>query len=292
MGGKVETSLPEVVSEVAIGTEVSAEAIANDGYEFAYWTDANGSVLSTKAKESFVINVNTSIKAYFEAIPAEDSESAKVYFYNGNGEAITSVAVEKGKTFEDIEKPKATLTGFEFDKWSIADNTIMSGIIRAVALFKETNNTYTVKAGDTTIAGKKYGESVTVESGADNFVCWKLGDKVMSYEKSFTFNVYGDITLTEEVGDAEEKLPVVILDKKNGDNFLTYSVPAGYTKIEAGILFSESGKPSIGSFYSKATEKTGSGQFTAKPYGANDTVAIGYIMFRDAENNIRVMYSE
>ncbi|MBQ9985668.1 MAG: Ig-like domain-containing protein, partial [Oscillospiraceae bacterium] len=74
-GGTVQTNLTEVVSEVEIGTKVSATATAADGYEFAYWADATGKVLSTKAEETFTINVNTSVKAYFEKIPAADAET-------------------------------------------------------------------------------------------------------------------------------------------------------------------------------------------------------------------------
>ncbi len=55
--------------------------------------------------------------------------------------------------------------------------------------------------------------------------------------------------------------------------------------------FANSGKPTIGSFYAKATEKTGSGQFTAKPNG-NETVARGYIIFRDANGSVRVIYAD
>jgi len=291
-GGAVTTNLENTVDEVEIGTKVSATATAADGYEFAYWADATGKVLSTKAEETFTINVNTSVKAYFEKIPAADAETAPVYFYNGNRDLIEKKEVNKGTEFSAIKIDAPTLTGFEFTGWSIDDATIINNITRAVALFKETNNTYTVKAGDTTIAGKKYGESVTVESGADNFVCWKLGDKIMSYEKSFTFDVYGDITLTEETGAEVKAEPTVVLDTINGEHFLTYNVPAGYTKLEAGILFAESGKPTIGSFHSKATEKTGSGQFTAKPNGTDDTIARGYMIFRDSDNSIRVIYAD
>ncbi len=292
-GGAVETNLAEVVSEVEIGTEVSAKAIAADGYEFAYWADSTGKVLSTKAEETFKINVNTSVKAYFDKIPTEEDTKVPVYFYNGNGALISSCDADKGTTFGAVKIDAPTLTGFEFNGWSIADNAIINALTRAVALYIDGADTYTVKVGDKEVAsGKKYGESVTVSSDAENFVCWKLGEKVMSYEKTFEFDVYGDITLTEVTGEPVSAVPTVVLDIVGGEYFLTYNVPAEYTKIEAGILFSESGKPDIGSFYSKATEKTGSGQFTAMPNGTKDTIARGYMIFRDADNSIRVIYAD
>ena len=292
-GGAVTTNLENTVDEVEIGTKVSATATATDGYEFAYWADATGKVLSTKAEETFTINVNTSVKAYFEKIPAADAETASVYFYNGNRDLIEKKEVNKGTEFSAIKIDEPTLTGFEFTGWSIDDATIINNITRAVALFKDTDKTYTVKVGEKVIAsGKKYGESVTVTSEASDFACWKLGDKIMSYEKSFTFDVYGDITLAEETGAEVKAEPTVVLDTINGEHFLTYNVPAGYTKLEAGILFAESGKPTIGSFHSKATEKTGSGQFTAMPNGTDDTIARGYMIFRDRDNSIRVIYAD
>ena len=291
-GGTVETNLSDTVSEVDIGTKIYAEAVANEGYEFAYWIGSNGAVLSTNAKESFVINVNSSIKAVFEKLVTDADTTVPVYFYNGNGEALATEKVEKGETFGEVTKPKPTLTGFAFDKWSIADEAIINTITRAVALFKETNDTYEVKVGDTAVAtGKKYGDSVTVNATESNFTCWKLGDKVMSYDASFSFNVYGDMTLTKVCEGAADKVPTVVLDKVEGEYFLAYNVPAGYAKLEAGILFAESGTPTIGSFYAKATEKTGSGQFTAKPNGS-EPIARGYLIFRDASGSVRVIYAD
>ena len=275
-----------------IGTKVLAEATADEGYTFAYWADSTGKVISENARETFTINVNTSAIAVFEKIASESDTNASVYFYNGNGEKLATETVAKGTAFADVKKPTATLTGFEFDKWSIADSAVISTITRAVALFKDTDNTYMVKADGAVVAsGKKYGEEVTVKATEDNFTCWKLGGKIVSYDKEFTFDVYADTELTKVCEGEAEAIPTVILDTVDGDHFLTYNVPAGFTKLEAGILFAESGNPTIGSFYAKATEKTGSGQFTAKP-NKDESVARGYIIFRDASGSVRVIYAD
>lgn len=291
-GGSVTTSLGNIVGEVEIGTRVYVTAVADEGYEFAYWGDSNKKVLSTKAEDSFVINVNTGITAYFEKLPEADATVVPVYFYNGNGEILEKVDVEKGKTFGEMEKPEAKLTGFAFDKWSVANNAIITGITRAVAMFRDSDKTYTVKVGDEIVAsGKKYGEEVTVSATEENFTCWKLGDNVVSYDAEFTLYVYNDVTLTKVCEGAAEKVPTVVLDTVNGENFLIYNVPTGYTKIEAGILFAESGTPDIGSFHAKATEKTSSGQFTAKPNDDEKNIARGYMIFKNPEGQIRVIYS-
>jgi len=103
--------------------------------------------------------------------------------------------------------------------------------------------------------------------------------------------VYGNKTLTAAYAGDVSVAPTVALDTVGENYFLTYNVPAGYTKIEAGIIFSKSGTPRVGACYSKAIEKTGSGQFTAKPYGDDDSIARGYVMYRDG-NEIKVIYSK
>ena len=279
------------VQEVTMGTDVTVSATANEGYSFAYWKNSAGVVLSTRAEETFKVNTNTAVIAVFDKAPTDDA--IPVYFYNGNGEALSTETAEKGKLFGDVTKPKATLTGYAFDKWSVSDDTVISSIIRAVALFKDDETkTFTVKNGDATVAsGVKYGESVTV-NGGDSFKAWKLGDKVMSYEKDFTFNVYGDITLTEVTDEVITKAPVLVLDKANGNYFLTYD-SGDYELIEAGILFGSEGV-SIGSVDGyKAAAKKGTGQFTALPHeGATaSTIARGYLIFKK-DGVIRVIYAD
>ena len=295
VGGSVSVSGDyEVVDSVPVGTKVTATATADEGYTFAYWRNADGSkVISTNATETFAINTNTSVIAVYTKDVTEEDTTVPVFFYNGNGELLESKTIERGVTFESVKIANPSLTGYAFSGWSIADGAILNGLTRAVALFEDSSETYNVKVGETPVfTGKKYGEEVTVESDADNFAAWKLGDKVISYDKSFTFTVYGDIILTEVTGEAMEKAPVAVLDTVGGELFLTYSVPEGYTKLEAGILFAKSGKPEVGSFHSKAAEKTGSGQFTAKPYGDGDGIARGYIIYRDSYGDTRVVYSD
>ena len=294
-GGSVTVEgYSEVINSVKAGTVITAEAVADEGYTFAYWRNADGSrVLSTNAKESFAINTNTSVIAAFTKDVTPEDTTVPVFFYNGNGELLESKSAERGASFESVKIENPSLTGYAFTGWSIADNAILNALTRAVALFDDSDDTYTVKVGDDAVfEGRKYGEKVTVESTAEDFSCWKLGDKVISYEKSFTFAVYGDITLTEVTGESTDKTAVAVLDKIGGELFLTYGVPEGCTKLEAGILFAKSGIPEIGSFHSKASEKTGSGQFTAKPYGDGDSIARGYVIYRDAENTLRVVYSD
>ncbi|MBQ7119347.1 MAG: hypothetical protein IJO09_03950, partial [Oscillospiraceae bacterium] len=282
------------VQEVTMGTDVTVSATANEGYSFAYWKNSAGVVLSTRAEETFKVNTNTAVIAVFDKAPTDDA--IPVYFYNGNGMPLGNTSVAKdtsfgeAKTSANIGTP--SLTGFAFDKWSIDDNELITALTRAVALYKDDETkTYTVKNGDTTVAsGLKYGESVTV-NGSDGFTAWKLGDKVISYDKSFTFDVYGNITLTE-VTEAIEKAPVLVLDKSGDNYFLTYD-SGDYELLEAGILFGSEGV-TIGSIDGyKATAKKGTGQFTALPHeGATvSTIARGYMICKSGDE-YKVIYAD
>ncbi len=282
-----------VIDKVAIGTNITATATANDGYVFAYWRNAAGTWLSSNATETFTVNTNTAVIAVFDKLSSDNNTEIPVYFYNENGSLIESKKVEKEKTFGEVKISNPTLTGFTFDKWSIADDALITKLTRAVALYNESDARYSVNVGSATVAShKKYGETATVTSGSNNFSYWMVGDDIISYDKSFTFRVYGDITLTEVCEGAKNAEPAVALDAIGESYFLGYTVPAGYQKIEAGILFSKDGKPTIGSFHSKASEKTGSGQFTAKSSGDGETIARGYLIFKNTDGSIRVIYAD
>ncbi|MBE6912384.1 MAG: hypothetical protein E7473_07655 [Ruminococcaceae bacterium] len=282
------------VQEVTMGTDVTVSATANEGYTFAYWKNSAGVVLSTKAEETFKVNTNTAVIAVFDKAPTDDA--IPIYFYNGNGMPLGDTSVAKDTTFGDAKLSAnigtPSLTGFAFDKWSVDDNELITALTRAVALYKDDETkTYTVKNGDATVAsGLKYGESVTV-NGSDDFTAWKLGDKVISYEKNFTFDVYGNITLTEAT-EAIEKAPVLVLDKADGNYFLTYD-EGEFELIEAGILFGSNGVTIESVDGYKAVAKRGTGQFTALPHeGATaSTIARGYLIFKK-DGVIRVIYAD
>ncbi len=291
------------VQEVTIGTDVTVTATPDTGYTFAYWKNSAGVVLSTNAIETFKVSTNMGVIAVFDETPTDDA--IPVYFYNGNGVPLGNASVAKNTTFavakEAAEVPETpSLTGFVFKHWSdkneetpILDTDTITALTRAVAIYEDANTTYTVTVGTEAVeTGKKYGDPVTV-NGSDNFSCWMLGDKVMSYEKNYTFNVYGNITLTEVTEGDADKAPVLVLDKVGGNYFLTYD-EADYELVEAGILFGSENVTieSIDGY--KASAKKGTGQFTAQPHkdADDDTIARGYMIIQDVEDNVRVIYAD
>ncbi|MBQ9985994.1 MAG: hypothetical protein IJP38_06760 [Oscillospiraceae bacterium] len=299
-GGAVSNA---AVQAVTIGSDVTVTATPNTGYTFAYWKNSAGVVLSTNATETFKVSTNMGVIAVFDA---ETIDTAiPVQFYNGNGMPLGSASVAKDTTFGAAKSAAGitttpTLTGYVFSHWSdkdanvaIEDNALITALTRAVAIYEDdANTTYTVTViGKEPITGKKYGESVTV-NGSENFTAWKLGDKVISYEKDYTFDVYGNITLTEVTGETMAKAPVLVLDKVGENYFLTYD-EGDYELIEAGILFG-SENVSIGSIDGyKAAAKRHTGQFTAQPHegATSSTIARGYMICK-YNDEFKVIYAD
>ncbi len=281
------------VKSVDIGSSVEVTATPDEGYEFAYWRNASGKHLSSEATETFTVNTNTSVIAVFDKVVAEEGDTTvPVYFYNENGSLIEKKDVEKGTTFETasngIEK---SLTGFTFREWSISKDTIINSILRAVALYDKETTEYSVTVGGKVAATGAYGTKVTV-NGSDNFVAWKLGNNIVSYDKNYSFYIWGNITLEEGTEGEVTVSPTVAINEKGDSYFIAYNVPEGYSLVEAGIVFAETGVPEVGSFYSKAVAKEGTGQFTAKKGDGKETVARGYVMFRDSKGNVAVIYAD
>lgn len=287
--GSVSAKGHPVVGEVSIGTSVEATATANDGYEFAYWRNGAGTVLSTEATETFRFNTNTAVYAEFIKLPAENATEVPVYFYNGNGALLGNKSVAKGTTFGETKIANPSLTGYAFAGWSIGDDAIINALTRAVAIFGDSENKFTVTADGTVVTNSAaYGSEITVTSNKADFKAWKLGDKIVSYDKAYTFYAWGDVTLTS-VTEGEEA-PVVALTTVEGKSMLIYGAPSACEIIEAGILFGSN--PTIGSYDSKAFAKTGTGQFIAEPNGEEENkTARGYMIFKK-DGVIRVIYAD
>ncbi len=297
------TGLDNVVDEVPMGTTINPIATPADGYKFAYWKDSSGTVLSTNPSETFVINTNTAIKAVFDKITEESSDKTTVELYNANGMLFhKNENVALNTSFADVAAAAGTpsLVGYVFKHWSMyaneakIENTMpITALTRAVAIYEEPEAQYTVRVdGADVIANKKYkyGEEVTVTAQNTDFSCWKLGDKIVSYKPSYTFSVWGNVDLTEAT-DAVTEAPVATLVKDGENHLLIYSVPENYTKIEAGIIFSNNNSITVDAFDGKKTsEVRGTGQFMVS---SDFTYARGYLIFKNnTSGEIRILYAE
>ena len=86
--------------------------------------------------------------------------------------------------------------------------------------------------------------------------------------------------------------PTVVLDKSGDSFFLSYETPAGYERVETGIIFGPSADIAVNACYSKASAKNKEafGQFTAKALDT-ETYARGYQIFKK-DGKVRVIYTD
>ncbi len=278
-----------------------------DTYTFRYWANGNGTYVSEKNEYSFNANSPFTLEAVYEKETQKASKT--VQFWNGNGVLIETVEVNAGNLIDKDKIPEAEITGYLFDMWKKDDGSIFTAetelsekLTRVVAQFKDNEKvSYTATFLDSAGNSKKnglYGDFVEhTAADVENFDYWMIGNSIISYEPTIKIALWGDVTLTAIYDDESEvRLPSVFLDVKNGEKFIVFNVPEGYTMLDAGIVFGVEGRsPAVSSFMSKSSvKKSGSfGQFTAKPGNETHTVARGYVLYKnESTNTVRVVYSD
>lgn len=288
--------------------------IGNDTYKFAYWANGNGTYVSGETPYTFIATSNFTLRAVYDKDVAGElaTTEKKVEFWNGNGILLGTADVDTTTGTVDSIPEKAqnpTMTGYAFDSWLdedknafTADSILKKNFTRVVAQFKDKETMYSITFDDEADSTENgaYGKKVTYEAtNIENFDYWKLGNKIVSYNPSVEIALWGADKKLTAVYDAEnfDVEPTVVLDTGADEaNFLIYSVPDDYKIVDAGIVFGKSGEnPRVASFRSKASVKklpeNGFGQFTSLPGDASHVVARGYLIYKDANNVIRVIYS-
>ncbi len=285
------------IDTATVGELITAEATAAEGYKFAYWKDSAGNVVSDSATYTFNAYTNTSIIAVFDNI-SETNTTIGVEFFDGNRDFLGFVEVAKGETFGSIGEnaPIPNLTGYGFTGWSIAENTVINAVLRAVALYEEVGTAVSgVKVNGAEETGTKYDQEI--KKTVDSAKAWYRDDKLVGYGDTYTYYVWGSTAITSSTEDVEDKLPLAVLNT-NGDAYMLEYDAAGYEIVDAGILFGDDTHNTVNACYYKAKVKNikTHGQFTAKKSvdtgsESKQTVVRGYVMFRDG-NDIRVIYAD
>lgn len=293
-GKLVSTDITEgEVESIPAGKRISISAIPENGYGFAYWTDSSGNFISGSPELSECFFTNTFLVAVFEK--TEEKEVVGVKFFDGNKNYLGFEEVLSGTSFADVEKPaNYGLTGYAFEKWSVDNDEIINSLINAVALYEEEGISI---SGSVTVNGNlinnlKYGDKIT--RTVENATAWYRDGNLVGYGDTYTYYVWDETSITSSVG-ATGKVPIVYLDDAaNGGYMIEYDA-GGFEILEAGIIFGTETHNTVSSCYYKAKVKNAAshGQFTAKKNEKNaemQTVIRGYVVFRDAENSIRVIY--
>ncbi|MBQ4544093.1 MAG: Ig domain-containing protein [Oscillospiraceae bacterium] len=294
--------------EASRGDTVTLTAKNIDDYRFIGWkrgSAANGKFITGAPQENFEFTIltNTCLTAVYEPI---SPDSATVEFWNENGEFLEAKPLDE--SFVIPAKPALLLTGFEFDDWYVADGVklsdeidslkLINAVHRAVAKYNDSEETFTVTASVGTMAEPffektdcVYDELVPLKQ--DEAGTWLRNGKVVAYGKEYNHRVWGNSEISYISGTAGKR-PVAYLEYSElHDACMVEYDAAGKPIIEAGILFSSSGTPTVDGAMQKFTSQrsTSRGQFTAKPTVDIYTVARGYIVY-DNNGTYEVAYSD
>ena len=140
-----------------------------------------------------------------------------------------------------------------------------------------------------------FDEIATVTSTAENFSYWAIGEKIVSYEKEYSFSVYSDTVIKEVCGEIVEKKPVVTLQRDNIDDTgmaniyeVKYEVPSSVKLIETGMIFG-------GKTLETATSKVVARRITSNNEFAVTSAATGehraYLIYKQGEK-LNVIYDD
>ena len=245
-----------------IGKEAKVTAPEITGKTFRHWvlgTETNGIPVSTNASYTFKAVTNTYLTAVYSDEVAEDAKVVEFYLENG-GYVGSAVANESG-TVTLPDEP--TLTGYEFISWMTDAETIFDAntvVTDAITKVVGTFNAATISEG------VSYGDPIKNEAATEKL--WKRDGKTVAYGTSYTYYVWGASTI-EAVDGEKPAIPIIVLDEEvKADNarMIEYDA-AGFTIIEAGIIFGNGTNMTVDSCMYKAKSKLNKthGQFTAKP---------------------------
>jgi len=282
------------VCNVKAGDPIKVSAVAADGYEFRYWRDNKGGYISNSDSYTFNPYTNTSIIAVFDNVSGE-GEIIGVEFFDGNKAYLGFEAVTAGTKFEAVNKPAYGLTGFTFKDWSIGKDVEINSLVRAVALYNDVGDEVSGISVDGAPQSANYDDEITkTVTGAK---AWYRDDKLVGYGDTYTYRAWSATVIKSSDEAPEKKVPLAVLNK-SGDAYMLEYDKGEYEIIEAGILFGNEEHKEVDSCYYKAKVKNikAHGQFTAKA-NAEGTAAMqstvrGYVLYKDKNNNLMVVYAE
>ncbi len=194
------------------GTDVTARATPNRGYEFVSWTEGTR-VVSSSASYSFSLAKNRNLTANFQAAAATYSLSlTSDPFFGGTAGGGGNFAPGTSVTIRAFPA-----RGYEFVNWTEGGKALSKDISYKFTLSKDrsltanfrqaTATTYTVAlaaapaAGGTVSGGGTFNTGTTVTAHATpaagyEFVNWTEGTTAVSTAASYVFTLSGSRTLT------------------------------------------------------------------------------------------------
>ncbi len=334
-GGKVQLNGADFVNDyrydnrLAVGTVLNLTAVANAGYTFAYWADAEGAVKSYDANITVILGDKaTTVSAVFTKDSADAGENVTISFQNRSGKVISAVTVAKGTVVTLPELNAASMFGYTVNGWVINGEIVTAGTVTAdkdmiiSADYSKADTVYTVEVIGATenVDGKySYNDIITVTFDADAltegeyFGGWRNdAGTVVSYNENYSFYVGSDVILYAVTSEfqVEDAPAISVTDASliNGGaeaSFLTERyIPEGYTFVTAGVIYTASDDFSAltldtvngTTIRSKAVASiNGCGQYRqtiGSTAGATLNVSLAaYLTYVDLDGNMNTIYS-
>lgn len=285
LGAEMETSFTDDVDVINGYATVTADKTDEDDNEFLYW--AKG-LTTGIGKKIFVPNNDDKLSCTFKPATGMNyiiavyapKNVAETRYYNANGQLLTDAN----------ESTKPTMPGYDFNKWVNCGNGMM------VAEYTENETTYnvTVKHQDGTeeaevkqeLSGKKYGDSVTVTApsrfggtGYNVFNYWEKDGEIVSFNKSYTFNVWKTCNVTavyKAYAPVATTLRKIIIDDNMGNNDVMAEFIGFGDVAEKGIVFGTDA--TLEKNEGKATMTSNKTQFTVNNDIDGTPAARGYVI--------------
>lgn len=244
-----------------IGTEYTVTAEPDGDYDFLYWKNGNGKILSTDEKYTFVLANDTNITAVYNRVSA--SRGYVTFLTDSNQELSrqlysASVSADRITVANDLSK-----LGYVFRGWSIdgvnpiASDELQGAIKSALAngnvtvtpiYEKDFTTQFDIAVTNGEGSGKYYllaTATVTAQESVNEepFRYWKNENgEIVSFERVYSFAVTEDDTLTA-VYSAEptaEKIVNRISGAFSDSSSVTFvshrSVDSDFEIIQSGII--------------------------------------------------------
>ena len=270
-GGKIQQNGVDFVNDyrttnrLAVGTVLDLTAVAEAGYTFAYWADANGAIKSYDANITVILGDKaTTVSAVFTKDSAANGENVTISFQNRSGKVVSAVTVAKGTAVALPELSAAKSYGYTVNGWVVNGEIIASGSITAdadmiiYANYSKNSTVYKVEVTGSVenVNGKySYNDLIKVTFDADAlsegeyFGGWCNEDEVIvSYSENYSFHVGSDVELFAVISDeAVADVPAISVTDVSlvyggaKASFLTERyLPAGYSFVTAGVIYTAS----------------------------------------------------
>jgi len=304
--------------EIAYGATVSMDGSLSslENFTFLFWQVNGTAQTALPIDYQFTVTNNLELIGVFKP-----SDKFAVVFRDSNGALIDVAYVSSGADATSLAPSTAAYSkpGLEISStpWNATLTNVTTDLVATLQYVPvETPSTFTLvveNGTDETVDGTgtyDLNTVVTVQADADTayqeFMYWRVGDKIVSNQATYSFTVLKNTTITAVFGGigrwVDEPLVTLgdALNLRSGyDSFLgQYYLPAGLTYVEHGLVVHASiESPTLDDAdmdqYASTKINGSTREFLMS---LDNTSGVGnvraYLVYKDGSNVLHTIYSE